>query len=652
MRRFRNVTKCISCMAVALMLCVMSGWFTQEVFAEKCDGEYEDFEYEYDSETGEMCITGYNGDSADVIIPESIEGHTVTMINIYFYNENMRTVYVPAGVSGLGIVDFNKKLENVYVDEANQTYKSVDGVLYTKDGKILVLFPNRPDKKAVISEGTEGIVYTAFNNSSFSEIFIPDSIKYVYRQSVEVDSKDWDIFSVENRLSEILSYQAELENVYVGEKNKNIMSIDGMVYSKDMKTFVMCPQTRSGEVVIDNNVEILGRAAFGKCTDVNRIVLGDKITEIRDICFMYSGLTELNIPDSCTNIGRDIFFVCQGLTTVNIPVGIKELNYAIFEGSYIRDLILPDDSAFAFENGIIYDRNKTKVILALGESAEEVVIPEGVIEICDYAFKNQIKMQNVILPESLEKIGIYAFDCCIGLKNIIIPKNVTEICERAFENTSMTDILIEGNTVNGINKYTFEQGTITVLNKQLYEELSRIYAKIENVKIVMKVTSPSIKLNKTKATIYSGNVNNTVSVKATLENITGKIKWTTSDKSVATVSNGKITAVGKGNATIKASIGKTTAKVVITVKNPTVTVIDGSKAVNKINVKKAKTVMYKVKVNPAKSKLTIVQDKKSKQMAKVTLKNNILSVKGLKKGSTEIKIKCGAGTKKMKIIVG
>ena len=652
MRRFRNVTKCISCMAVALMLCVMSGWFTQEVFAEKCDGEYEDFEYEYDSETGEMCITGYNGDSADVIIPESIEGHTVTMINIYFYNENMRTVYVPAGVSGLGIVDFNKKLENVYVDEANQTYKSVDGVLYTKDGKILVLFPNRPDKKAVISEGTEGIVYTAFNNSSFSEIFIPDSIKYVYRQSVEVDSKDWNIFSVENRLSEILSYQAELENVYVGEKNKNIMSIDGMVYSKDMKTFVMCPQTRSGEVVIDNNVEILGRAAFGKCTDVNRIVLGDKITEIRDICFMYSGLTELNIPDSCTNIGRDIFFVCQGLTTVNIPVGIKELNYAIFEGSYIRDLILPDDSAFAFENGIIYDRNKTKVILALGESAEEVVIPEGVIEICDYAFKNQIKMQNVILPESLEKIGIYAFDCCIGLKNIIIPKNVTEICERAFENTSMTDILIEGNTVNGINKYTFEQGTITVLNKQLYEELSRIYAKIENVKIVMKVTSPSIKLNKTKATIYSGNVNNTVSVKATLENITGKIKWTTSDKSVATVSNGKITAVGKGNATIKASIGKTTAKVVITVKNPTVTVIDGSKAVNKINVKKAKTVMYKVKVNPAKSKLTIVQDKKSKQMAKVTLKNNILSVKGLKKGSTEIKIKCGAGTKKMKIIVG
>lgn len=652
MRRFGNVTKCISCMAVALMLCVMSGWFTQEVFAEKCDGEYEDFEYEYDSETGEMCITGYNGDSADVIIPESIEGHTVTMINIYFYNENMRNVYVPAGVSRLGIVNFSKKLENVYVDEANQTYKSVDGVLYTKDEKILVLFPNRPDKKAVISEGTEGIVYTAFNNSSFSEIFIPDSIKYVYRQSVEVDSKDWDIFSVENCLPGILSYQAELENVYVGEENKNIMSIDGMVYSKDMKTFVMCPQTRSGEVVIDNNVEILGRASFGKCTDVNRIVLGDKITEIRDICFMYSGLTELNIPDSCTNIGRDIFFECQGLTTINIPVGIKELNYAIFEGSYIRDLILPDDSAFAYENGIIYDRNKTKVILALGESAEEVVIPEGVIEICDYAFKNQIKMQNVILPESLEKIGIYAFDCCIGLKNIIIPKNVTEICERAFENTSMTDILIEGNTVNGINKYTFEQGTITVLNKQLYEELSRIYAKIENVKIVMKVTSPSIKLNKTKATIYSGNVNNTVSVKATLENITGKIKWTTSDKSVAIVSNGKITAVGKGTATIKASIGKTAAKVVITVKNPTVTVIDGSKTVNKINVKKAKTVMYKVKVNPAKSKLTIVQDKKSKQMAKVTLKNNILSVKGLKKGSTEIKIKCGAGTKKMKIVVG
>ena len=88
MRRFRNVTKCISCMAVALMLCVMSGWFTQEVFAEWGDGEQDGIIYGYDTDSKEAYVYDYEGDATG-------KGDFVYNANssdeLYFYNDDGST---------------------------------------------------------------------------------------------------------------------------------------------------------------------------------------------------------------------------------------------------------------------------------------------------------------------------------------------------------------------------------------------------------------------------------------------------------------------------------------------------------------------------------------------------------------------------------
>ncbi len=653
MRRFGNVTKCISCMAVALMLCVMSGWFTQEVFAEKCDGEYEDFEYYYGSDTNEVTVYGYNGEDENVVIPETIDGRKVTGIDMWSANSNLKTLSIPAGVDNLLLSITAENFEAIYVDEANQTYKSINGLVYTKDGKMLIKCPSNKGNDIVIEEGTEAIHYQAILDCYAETVTLPSTLKSIYKSCYikEDDTYGYMHCELKDELESALPYTETFKDVYVNESNDYIVSIDGMVYTKDRKTLVACPNGKSGEVTVYDGAEIIGVSAFGNCEKINKVNLGDKIREIKEFAFSGSFISDINIPDSCTIIGDSAFKYCENLTKLNIPAGVTELARSMFMYSGVRELILTDDSKFIFENGIVYNKDKTEIKLALESIQGKIVIPDRVEKISQSAFSQIKGIDEVVFPDSLTYIGENAFRLCTGINSINIPENVTYIGKEAFRYDWIRDILVNSTKLEyvGENAFDTDAAVITVRDEDIYNFLHKSMG--EGVNIVIKSLSPSIKLNKTKATIYSGNVNNTVSVKATLENITGKIKWTTSDKSVATVSNGKITAVGKGTATIKASIGKTTAKVVITVKNPTVTVIDGSKAVNKINVKKAKTVMYKVKVNPAKSKLTIVQDKKSKQMAKVTLKNNILSVKGLKKGSTEIKIKCGAGTKKMKIIV-
>lgn len=80
----------------------------------------------------------------------------------------------------------------------------------------------------------------------------------------------------------------------------------------------------------------------------------------------------------------------------------------------------------------------------------------------------------------------------------------------------------------------------------------------------MQGEAAAVKLNKTKMTIYVGS-SKTLKVKGT----SGKVKWTSSKKSVATVkSNGKVTAKKAGKATITAKVNKKAYQCEVTVKNP------------------------------------------------------------------------------------
>ena len=63
-----------------LLLCV-----SVSVFAEEEVYTYGDFEYTID-ENGEVCITGYNGEVEDLIIPSEINGKKVVSIGDYAFS--------------------------------------------------------------------------------------------------------------------------------------------------------------------------------------------------------------------------------------------------------------------------------------------------------------------------------------------------------------------------------------------------------------------------------------------------------------------------------------------------------------------------------------------------------------------------------------
>lgn len=189
-------------------------------------------------------------------------------------------------------------------------------------------------------------------------------------------------------------------------------------------------------------------------------------------------------------------------------------------------------------------------------------------------------------------------------------------------------------TVNSSGKITAKGvGTATITAKTKN-------GKTATCKITVIIPATKVTLSKTSVTLGKGE---TLTVKATVTptNATNKkVTWSTSNKKVATVANGKITAKGVGTATItaKTSNGKT-AKIKVTVKNAPSKVTLNKTSLT-LGVKESFTLTKTLPKNTASNKITYTSSKPS--VATVSEKGVITAKKA---GTAKITVKTFNGKK-------
>lgn len=87
----------------------------------------------------------------DVTIPNSIDGHTVIGIKEKAFNncDDITTITIPATISSIGESAFSKcdNLAEIKIESENQDYVTENGVLYNKDKTILIQYPNAKEDK-------------------------------------------------------------------------------------------------------------------------------------------------------------------------------------------------------------------------------------------------------------------------------------------------------------------------------------------------------------------------------------------------------------------------------------------------------------------------------------------------------------------------
>ena len=142
-------------------------------------------------------------------------------------------------------------------------------------------------------------------------------------------------------------------------------------------------------------------------------------------------LTVVKLPRTLKRIGKNAFY-STGLVEITIPESVTEIGVGAFERC---DNLKSFHGKYASEDGsaLIQDG----VLLAFAPADRfEYAIPQGVTSIGEGVFYSNSRLMKVIIPEGVTTIGRRAFDSCISLTEIVIPESVTEIGERAFERCS------------------------------------------------------------------------------------------------------------------------------------------------------------------------------------------------------------------------
>lgn len=460
-------------------------------------------------------------------------------------------------------------------------------------------------KTVVIENGVAGVGYSAFSGCiGLTSITIPDS----------VTSIDEDAFSDCTGLKELtmpcsvkynytsFSECSNIEKVMLTKGTGKMNDYDDYDF-----TFMYTPwyisKNRIKEIILEDGITSIGDFTFSDCTGLTSITIPDGVTSIGSFAFRgCTGLKSITIPDSVTSISSRAFYDCKtiyynaknaitdssafysaekiivgdtvqtipndfargcdNINSITIPSSVVkigndafnhcdnlesvtfmgdnriEMGSNIFEYCNKLKIHCKDNSfiaAYAEVNNLTYsiiddDGNpeydiKNGMILSYTGNNKKLFVSSGT-KIGFGAFENNSVITDVELSSIITKIYNKAFVNCTNLSKIIIPQSVASIGDNAFEGCDQLTIWCYAGSY--VEAYAINHDIpVKYINLQLNENTIKLQ------------TSESVNLCASFNTELSDEI---------------ELIWTSDNPSVVTVtSDGRITAVGKGTATITAT---------------------------------------------------------------------------------------------------
>ena len=357
---------------------------------------YQDFEYSA-LDDGRVKITGYNGGAETVVIPDTIDGKSVTSIGRRAFEgcTNLKSITIPNSVTEMGRRAFSG-------------CSSLTGIAI-------------PDSVTEIGK------YAFDGCKSLTSITIPDGVTSI---------GDGAFYNC-----------SSLTEIKVASENSNYVSVNGVLYNKDKTTIICYPAGKKGNnYKIPDGVTKVDSSAFIGCSSLTSITIPNGVTSIGDSAFEdCTSLKSITIPNSVTSIGDSAFEDCTSLTSITIPNGVTSIGDSAFEGCTSLTSITIPNSVTSIGSGAFIGCS----------SLTSITIPDSVTCIGDSAFNGCTSLTSITIPDSVTSLGNSAFSGCASLASITIPDSVTSIGDDAFrECSSLTSITIPY-SVTSIGDYAF-----------------------------------------------------------------------------------------------------------------------------------------------------------------------------------------------------
>lgn len=378
---------------------------------------------------------------------------------------NLTEISIPKNIVTIGSYAFSgcSKLESIVIPD---TVVSLGSNAF---GGCIAL------KDVHIGSGITELIGTFAGCSSLVEIVIPDNITYIsggtFFECSSLESiyiplsvvKFGDSFDMCNALT----------NVYYGGTFEDWQNID---YS-NASNYMGMSHYKADPMYYAENLYITNES--GEYELVTEIHVAEDVETLDE--YTYYGLdcvTTVYLPSTIKNINSDAFFDCNGIKVVYMP---------LIENFEVADTF-PKVEKIVFTNDFeVLPANYFEYTYSL----KEVVLPEGLKTISDYAFHQCNLLEKVMIPNSVTTIGEYAFCGCCKLAEITIPSGVTVLENSVFCNTGIKELIIP-ETVLEIKYYAFGY-CLNLVKVVIPTELTNIeegaFAQSVNIK---NITMPAI----------------------------------------------------------------------------------------------------------------------------------------------------------------
>lgn len=240
---------------------------------------------------------------------------------------------------------------------------------------------------------------------------------------------------------------------------------------------------RLSNVTIPNSVTLIDQSAFDSCSWLTEATLGTSVTTIEKSAFWgCMRLTNIEIPNSLIKIGNSSFAWCTSLKNVEIPNSVKEIEVGAFGFcSNLTNIKIPgsvtkleagvfencsnllaidvanDNPYYSSNNGVLFNKDKTKLIEFPGGITGIYEIPMEVQSIEGWAFFGCDKLTSITIPSSVSKIENYAFWNCSSLVEIKCFAVIPPLLKYDIFNQSRLKLFIPKGSITAYNDSSWAQ---------------------------------------------------------------------------------------------------------------------------------------------------------------------------------------------------
>ena len=270
-----------------------------------------------------------------VIIPDDIR-ITEYFRGTFYGCSSLNSITIPASLEDIDLEAFTltSDLDRFEVSENNENYSSINGVLYSKDGKTLIRYPmGKKDAKFIVPKEV-----TALDSASFTDTVYLKNLAFAGGIALSIIPDN--VFSNSQALETITFPQSvriikpscldncdSLKAINLAGINVTYSSQNGILFNKTKTKIIIVPKQIEGDLLMPIKLDSLADKQFVGCPKLKSMlfVASAKLTEIGEYaisdCESFESIT---LPASLLSISSHAFDNCPRLDEINYWGTVEE----------------------------------------------------------------------------------------------------------------------------------------------------------------------------------------------------------------------------------------------------------------------------------------------------------------------------------------